>query len=53
MNKIYKIIDESKTILWNGPAGYFEIEKFSVGSNKIAKKIVENTFCFRSEKLKK
>ena len=43
INKIYKIIDESKTILWNGPAGYFELEKFSVGSNKIAKKITENT----------
>ena len=42
-NEIYKIIDESKTILWNGPAGYFEIEKFSAGSNKIAKKITENT----------
>ena len=43
LNKIYKIIDESKTILWNGPAGYFEIEKFSIGSKKIAKKITENT----------
>jgi len=43
VNKIYKIIDESKTILWNGPAGYFELEKFSTGSNKIAKKITENT----------
>jgi len=43
VKKIYNIIDESKTILWNGPAGYFEIEKFSVGSNKIAKKITENT----------
>jgi len=43
INKIYNIIDESKTILWNGPAGYFEIEKFSVGSNKIAKRITENT----------
>ena len=43
LKKIYKIIDESKTILWNGPAGYFEIEKFSAGSNKIAKKITENT----------
>jgi phosphoglycerate kinase len=43
VNKIYNIIDESKTILWNGPAGYFEIEKFSTGSNKIAKKITENT----------
>jgi len=43
LNKIYKIIDESRTILWNGPAGYFEIEKFSTGSNRIAKKITENT----------
>ena len=40
---IFKIIDNSKTILWNGPAGYFEVEEFSNGSNKIAKKIVENT----------
>ena len=43
VNKIYKIIDESKTILWNGPAGYFELKQFSLGSNKIAKKITENT----------
>ena len=43
LKKIYKIIDESKTILWNGPAGYFEIEKFFMGSYKIAKKITENT----------
>ena len=43
INKIYNIIDKSKTILWNGPAGYFEIDEFSAGSNKIAKKISENT----------
>ena len=43
VKKIYKIIDESKTTLWNGPAGYFELDKFSIGSNKIAKKITENT----------
>ena len=43
IKKINNIIDESKTILWNGPAGYFEIEKFSIGSDKIAKKITENT----------
>jgi len=43
VKKIYNIIDESKTILWNGPAGYFELEKFSMGSNNIAKKITENT----------
>jgi len=40
---ICKIIDDSKMILWNGPAGYFEIEEFAQGSNRIAKKIVENT----------
>ena len=43
VKKIYNVIDESKTILWNGPAGYFELEKFSTGSNKIAKKITERT----------
>jgi len=40
---ICEIIDNSKTVLWNGPAGYFEIDEFSQGSNKIAKKIAENT----------
>jgi len=39
---INKIIDESSTILWNGPAGYFENPSFSNGSIKIAKKIIEN-----------
>ena len=43
IEKIFKIIEKSKTILWNGPAGYFEVEDFSSGSNKIAKKITENT----------
>ena len=43
IQNIYKIIDESKTILWNGPAGYFEVKELSVGSNKIAQKISENT----------
>ena len=43
IENISRIIDKSKTVLWNGPAGYFEIEEFSKGSNKIAKKIVENT----------
>ena len=40
---ILKIIDESKTVLWNGPAGYFEVKEFSYGSNKIAHKICKNT----------
>jgi phosphoglycerate kinase len=43
IENISKIIDNSKTVLWNGPAGYFELDEFSQGSNKIAKKITENT----------
>ena len=38
---INNLIEESKTILWNGPAGYFENPDFATGSIKIAKKIVE------------
>jgi len=38
---INQIIEESNTILWNGPAGYFENPSFSMGSMEIAKKIVE------------
>ena len=43
IENISKIIDHSKTVLWNGPAGYFEEKEFSTGSNKIAKKITEDT----------
>ena len=43
IQNICKIIEESKTVLWNGPAGYFEVKEFSVGSNKIAEKISQNT----------
>jgi phosphoglycerate kinase len=39
---INNIIDESNTILWNGPAGYFENPNFANGSIKIAEKIIEN-----------
>ena len=42
INLINKIIDESNTILWNGPAGYFENPSFANGSIEIAKKIIEN-----------
>tara|TARA_Y100001970_G_C14111893_1_gene791345 strand:- start:108 stop:1295 length:1188 start_codon:yes stop_codon:yes gene_type:complete len=41
--KILKLIDNSKTIFWNGPAGYFENKNFSDGTISIAKKISENT----------
>ena len=32
-----KEIKRGKTVLWNGPMGVFEIEKFSKGTNQIAK----------------
>ena len=35
--EIKKIIDNSSTLLWNGPLGYFENENFSLGSSEIAK----------------
>ena len=43
VEKINKIIDISKTVLWNGPAGYFENQNFSKGTVSIAKKISDNT----------
>ena len=34
---------ECKTILWNGPVGVFEINKFSTGSKAVAEAIAEAT----------
>ena len=42
ISMINNIINESNTILWNGPAGYFENPNFANGSIEIAKKIIEN-----------
>ena len=39
IENIESIIDSSKTIFWNGPAGYFENQFFAEGSMAIAKKI--------------
>ncbi|MDA0194368.1 MAG: phosphoglycerate kinase [Bacteroidetes bacterium] len=38
-----KIIETSKTILWNGPMGVFEMENFATGTNAIAKAVVRAT----------
>jgi phosphoglycerate kinase len=38
-----RVIAKSKTILWNGPMGVFEMEKFSEGTKKIAEAVVEAT----------
>ena len=42
LKKINKVIDVSQTILWNGPAGYFENPNFANGSIEIAKTIIKN-----------
>ena len=41
LNKIKSIIDNSETVLWNGPAGYFENPNFANGSYGIAKSIIK------------
>ncbi len=38
-----KIIENSKTILWNGPMGVFEMSNFAQGTNTIAKAVVKAT----------
>ncbi|WP_455074006.1 phosphoglycerate kinase [Prevotella fusca] len=38
-----KIILESKTILWNGPVGVFELENFAKGTGEIAKTVAQAT----------
>ena len=37
------IILQSKTILWNGPAGVFEFEKFAHGTKTLAEAIAKAT----------
>jgi len=38
-----KVIEESKTILWNGPMGVFEMEKFEKGTKAVAEAVVRAT----------
>ena len=43
INKIKHKVDQSNTVLWNGPAGYFENENFITGTMSIAEVISKNT----------
>jgi len=38
-----EVIENSKTILWNGPAGVFEFENFTHGSKSVGEAVVEAT----------
>jgi phosphoglycerate kinase len=43
MNTFTEVIKNSRTILWNGPMGVFEMEKFAVGTSTVAKALSEAT----------
>ena len=43
VEKFKRIIMSSKTILWNGPVGVFELESFSKGTKEIGIAIAEST----------
>ena len=43
ISSIEKIINNSETILWNGPAGYFENPNFQNGTKKILELISQKT----------
>ncbi|WP_317206534.1 phosphoglycerate kinase [Mucilaginibacter roseus] len=38
-----KVIEESKTVLWNGPMGVFEMESFDKGTKAVADSVVKAT----------
>ena len=39
----FDTIMDSKTILWNGPMGVFEMDKFAAGTNAVAQAVVKAT----------
>jgi phosphoglycerate kinase len=43
LKRIAPVIMEAKTIVWNGPAGVFEIEQFSKGTVEIARLVAQAT----------
>lgn len=38
-----QIISNSKTVLWNGPMGVFEMDAFAAGTKAVAEKVAEST----------
>ena len=40
--KFKEILSSAKTIIWNGPVGVFEFEKFSLGTKTISEAIADS-----------
>ena len=36
-----KVLQDAKTVIWNGPVGLFEFEQFAVGTNSLAKTLAD------------
>ncbi len=43
LKQFAEVIENSETILWNGPVGVFEMETFEKGSRAVAQSIVDGT----------
>ena len=44
--KLYKdVLKNAKTVVWNGPLGVFEMDKFATATNQIAKELSKLTDC--------
>ncbi len=43
MQRIAPVVKESRTIVWNGPLGVFEIEQFSKGTVELARLVAQST----------
>ena len=41
VERFNQLIEQAKTIFWNGPLGYFEIDEFSKGTREIARKLAQ------------
>ncbi|GAK88208.1 phosphoglycerate kinase [Nonlabens ulvanivorans] len=42
-SQFHTVLMQAKTILWNGPAGVFELEPFSHGTISLGKSVAEST----------
>lgn len=43
IKEIEKVLDDAKTVLWNGPMGVFEVKPFDNGTNKLAQAVAKRT----------